>query len=101
MKVILKEDDEAFMFLRGEIQQMVKSGITEAMKELKGNREQKQEEQWCDSKRAMQILGVRKTKMQELRDNSPQNGIQMSKHGRTIRYHVPSLHRYLEQNVIR
>ena len=101
MKVILKEDDEAYTFLKAEIQQMVKAAMKEILNEVKGEHEQPEDEQWCDTKRAQEILGVQKTKMQELRDNAPENGIQMSKHGRTIRYYLPSLYSYLENHVIK
>ena len=101
MKVILKEDDEAYAFLKGEIKQMVKSALQEVLSEVKGDQEPTEDELWCNTKRAQEILGVQKTKMQELRDHAPENGIQMSRHGRTIRYFIPSLHQYLEKHVIR
>lgn len=103
MKVILKEDDEAYHFLKMEIKQIVKDALKEMASEAQrtDRGEQQEQEDWCDSKRAMQILGVKKTKMQEIRDNVPYNGIQMSRDGRTFRYYVPSLYAYLKNHLIR
>ena len=100
MKVILKEDDEAYALLKADIKQMVKSAMKEILNEVHGGTDAAEEELWCDTKRAKEILGVQKTKMQELRDNAPENGIQISRHGRTIRYYVPSLHQYLQNHIV-
>lgn len=100
MKVILKEDDEAYEMLKADIKQMFKDAFKEAIEESKANADDKEKELWCDTIRAQQILGVRKTKMQQLRDGSPENGIIMSKEGRKIRYDVSSLYQYLNKNII-
>ena len=103
MKVILKENDEAYAFLKGEIKGMVKTAMKEVLEEVGAKKErphQKEEEKWCDTKRAMKILGVKSSKMQELRDNSPMNGIRISRTGKKYSYEVVSLYAYLEKNVI-
>lgn len=101
MKVILKEDDEAYNFFKAEMREVVKSAFAELLDEfLKEKNTEHPAEEWCDSKRAMEILGVRKTKMQEIRDHAPHNGIRISKDGRTMRYHVPSLYEYLKKRLI-
>lgn len=98
MKFIFDQDDTAL--LKGEIKQMVKSALEEVVAELKATEEPCEVEIWCGTKRAQEILGVRKTKMQTIRDNSPENGIQISRDGRTIRYLVSSLEKYLEMKII-
>ncbi len=100
MKIILKEDDEAILYLKNEIRSTVKDAFRELMGEISGKKEvRKEEDEWCDSKRAREILGVKKTKMQEIRDNSPQNGIRISRESRPFRYYVPSLITYLEKRI--
>ena len=102
MKVILKEDDEAYDLLKADIKQMVKSALQEVLTEMSDNKDSEGEDQlWCGSEKAREILGIRKTKMQELRDHSPENGIKISRYGRTIRYYVPSLHQYLLNGIVR
>lgn len=102
MKVILKEDDEAYEMLKADIKQLFKSAVKEVIEEAKGVVSgSPNNELWCDTRRAQEILGVRKTKMQQLRDGSPQNGIIMSKEGRTIRYEIASLYAYLNKNIIK
>jgi len=57
---------------------------------------------WIDPPEAMKILGVTgSTKMQELRDASPGNGIVFSKHGRIIKYYRPSLLDFLKRHIVR
>ena len=101
MKVILKEDDEAYALLKADIKHMVKSAMKEILNEIQGDSTTTENELWCDTERAKEILGVERSKLQRLRDGSPENGIQISRHGRTIRYYVPSLHSYLENHVVK
>ncbi len=98
MKIILKEGEEALAFLKAEITQMVKSAMIEVISEVKDTGGGEQNQLWCDTKRAQEILGVKKTKMQEIRDLAPDNGIRLSKQGRTYRYFIPSLYGYLENH---
>jgi len=98
MKIILKEDDEALAFLKAEVVQMVKTAIREAISEVKDGQDGQQDGLWCNTKRAQEILGVQKTKMQQIRDQAPDNGIKLSKRDRSFRYYVPSLYGYLENH---
>ncbi len=99
MKVILKEGDEAYDLLMADIKLSIKQAVRELIHEVKEGEDKTEEEEWCGSERAREILGVGKTKMQELRDHSPQNGIIIRKPSpRRIRYHVPSLHRWLRSS---
>lgn len=100
MKVILKEDDEAYSFLKNEIMFLVKSAIKEVLTEAASIEKEEPEDEWCNTKRAQEILKVKATKMQEIRDNSPHNGIKMSKYGKAYRYYIPSLYQYIENKVI-
>ncbi|MCB0374785.1 MAG: hypothetical protein KDD04_02590 [Sinomicrobium sp.] len=99
MKIILKEDDEALDFLKAEVVQIVKAAITEALSEVKDGQGRQENALWCNTKRAQEILGVKKTKMQQIRDRAPHNGIRLSRQGRTFRYYVPSLYGYLENHI--
>lgn len=100
MKVIFKEDDEAFDFLKHELEKMISSAVKGIMEKI-DNKEEKQEELWCDSKRAQEILKCKKTKLQQLRDHSPDNGIILTRHGRKYEYYVPSLHEFKQRHIIR
>ena len=101
MKIILKEGDEALNFLKAEMTQVVKAAIIEVISEVKDGQGGQEDALWCNTKRAQEILGVKKTKMQQIRDRAPDNGIRLSKQGRTFRYYVPSLYGYLENHTNR
>lgn len=96
MKIIFKEGDEALVFLKDEISQMLKAAVTEVLSQVTDGQNQEQNKLWCDTKRAQEILGVKKTKMQEIRNLAPNNGIRLILQNRIYRYYVPSLYGYLE-----
>ncbi len=100
MKVIFKEDDETFDFLRQEIQKMISSAMNNILIKLE-NKDEPVQEQWCDSKRAQEILNCKKTKLQQLRDHSPDNGIILTRHGRSYEYYVPSLLEFKQRHIIK
>ena len=103
MKVILLEGDDAYNMLKGDIKEIVKSAMKEIVEESqKETLSSKEEELWVSTKEAMKILGIKgSAKMQEIRDNSPMNGIKISKNGRIFRYYKPSLQKFLEKNIIK
>jgi len=98
MKIIYKEGEEALAFLKDEISQMVKAAVTEVLSQVTDGQNQEHNKLWCNTKRAQQILGVKRTKMQEIRDGAPNNGIKLSLQSRTYLYYVPSLYGYLENH---
>lgn len=103
MKVILLEDDPALAMLTAELKAAMKEACLEVLEEYKATHKpepQGEEANWVDGNKAREILGVKKTKMQCLRDNSPMNGIVFSQHGRTLRYYKPSLFKYLEKHKV-
>ena len=100
MKILLFEEDEAYNLLKDDLSALVRVAIEEALSDMKP--EPVEEDLWVGTKEAMKILGIRgSAKMQEIRDNSPMNGIRISKNGRIYRYFKPSLLSFLNKNVMR
>lgn len=104
MKIILKEDDEALQMFEELINQVADSVVRRVEHRLKeiSNDSKTNENMWVSVTEAKDILGIRsKKKMQQIRDQSPMNGIIISKHGRTFRYHKLSLLRYLDKGILK
>lgn len=100
MKVILLEDDQAYLHLMTDIRKLVKDTIKEIKEQDKSEKEKKDEDDdWVSEGIAKQILGIKgRSKMQALRD---QRDVEFSQFGRTIRYFKPSLYEFLERNVVK
>ena len=101
MKIILKEDQDAEDFF----DQLINRAVQRATHQFRDTLEdftrkiEKPKDKWVSTEEAKKILGVKsKNKMQQLRDESPLNGIIVSQHGRTYRYFEPSLYKFLEKN---
>ncbi len=103
MKVLLYEGDEAYDLLKTEIKNIVKSALSEIISESTKNLEKvRSDDEWISKIEAMRILKIKgSSKMQEIRDNSPLNGILISKVGGIYLYYKPSLLKFLEKNIIR
>lgn len=103
MKIVVLEGDEAIAYL-DELANRVSETVLEKIEKRLNNlpdKSEKNDEIWCGTEKAKEILGVERSKMQKLRDNSPENGIQISREGRTIRYYVPSLYQYIQNHIVR
>ena len=100
MKVILLEDDQAYLHLMTDIRKLVTDTIKEIKEQEKSAKKtQEEEDKWVSEEMAKQILGIKgRSKMQVLRD---QRDIEFSQFGRTIRYYKPSLYEFLERNVVK
>ncbi len=98
MKILLLEDDEAYNKLKLDIQQIFTDSLSDLITDLRGTELQKKEEKYCNSVEAMQILGVKSTSMQVLRDGSPENGIIITRPAgkKKILYDRQSLYKYLD-----
>lgn len=104
MKVILKEGEEALEYF----DELINKAVDRTLRRFENrisemsNGSGKNEELWVALDEAKAILGIRsKKKMQQIRDESPMNGIIISKHGRTFRYLKSSLYEFLESHVVR
>lgn len=97
MKVILHEDDDAYQLLMADIKEMVKIALVEVRAGVIPDIPEEEEvKEWCNSKEAMRILDCKTTKLQEIRDNSPFNGVVIKKPSpRKIKYNIDSLYKYL------
>lgn len=102
MKVILKEEEEAEKFFNELVNRVVDRMLHKfeaRIKELQKQANNEREELWTSKEEAKKILGVKcNKKMQFLRDH---NLIRCSQHGKIIRYYVPSLFEFLEENVVK
>lgn len=100
MKVILLEDDQAYLHLMTDIRQLVRDTIKEIKEQEKSEKANKEDqEEWISEEMAKQILGIKgRSKMQILRD---QRDVEFSQFGRTIRYYKPSLYEFLEKNIVK
>ena len=110
MEIILKLGDETNSYLKALISQAVeeslkKNQLNQLLSEAEHSKEAAAVEKygkWVGTEEAQEILGVRsKGKMQMLRDQSPDNGIILSKNGRVYRYLTKSLHDFLERNIVK
>ncbi len=103
MKIILKENEEAEVFFEDLINKMAERVTHRIRRALEDVVSQDQKESlWVTTEEAKQILGIKsKKKMQQLRDESPFNGIVLSKNGRTYLYNRESLHQYLQKNIVK
>lgn len=100
MKVILLEDDQAYLHLMTDIQKLIRDTIKEIKEQERAGKGVKDEkDDWVSEEIAKKILGFKgRSKMQVLRD---QRDIQFSQFGRTIRYYKPSLYEFLEKNIVK
>lgn len=104
MKVILKEGEDALQMFEELIDQVAERVVRRVENRLKeiSNGVNKNEDLWVSLTEAKSILGIRsKKKMQQIRDESPMNGIIISKHGRTFRYNKTSLLNYLNKGILK
>ncbi|MCC6370632.1 MAG: helix-turn-helix domain-containing protein [Bacteroidia bacterium] len=53
-------------------------------------------DEWLSPNEAMQLLGIKKGRMQQLRDKG---AIKFSQHGRKIKYSKASITKYLKENI--
>lgn len=104
MKIILKEGEEAEAF----IEELINRAVERMGMQLKRVVEEavttpdRNDDQWVLTPEAKRILGIKsKNKIQQLRDESPRNGLIVSQVGRTYRYFKPSLYKYLEKKRLR
>ena len=110
MEITLKLGDETSSYLKALIGQAVQEGLIKSQLHQKLSETEHSKEsaavekygKWVGTEEAQEILGVRsKGKMQMLRDQSPDNGIILSKNGRCYRYLTKSLHDFLERNIVK
>lgn len=105
MKIILKEGEEAEQFLTSIIDraaERIANRFDLQLQEIAQQTSTKKEKKWVTLAEAKEILGVRsKSKMQQIRDESPMNGIIISQHGRIFRYERASLLKYIQKHVIK
>ena len=100
MKVILKEGEDAEAFIEQIITRVNHRFINTIEELIRGMNSTSDE--WISTEEAKKILGVKsKSKIQQLRDESPMNGLIISQHGRTFRYFKPSLYNFLEKHTIK
>ena len=104
MQVILKEGEEAENFIQNIVRLAVEKTLEKhpLLSAQRTNSVQEEKELWVDVERAKQILNVRsKNKMQQIRDESPSNGIIISKDGRKYTYLESSLYAYMRKKIVR
>ncbi|MEM9024647.1 MAG: hypothetical protein AAGB22_12955 [Bacteroidota bacterium] len=99
MKVILLEDDQALAMLENSLQSAVSAALREVVDEVRKHAQEPPDE-FVEDTEAKRILGCQRTKLQELRNGSPMNGIIISKDGRKIKYLRSSLNEYLRRNIV-
>lgn len=101
MKVILLENDEAITFLEQRITQAMKTMMEQYLPELKQvTTPSRPVNEWCDTHEALKLLGISKSKLQQLRDESHTNGLLFIKLGRTCRYHIPSIQQFIKNQIV-
>ncbi len=104
MKIILKEGEEAEAFIERIIEKTasrIAMKVDNRLEEMSQNNTSKRETKWVSTTEAKKILGIKsKGKMQQIRDESPMNGIIISQHGRTFRYERASLYKYLKKHIL-
>ncbi|MDN5201157.1 hypothetical protein QQ008_07285 [Fulvivirgaceae bacterium BMA10] len=104
MKVILRENEDAEDFFEELINKAVdrvSNHLKSVIEEVVSNTD-KSDDQWVSTEEAKRILGIKsKNKIQQLRDESPMNGLIVSQHGRTYRYFKPSLYKFLDKHKLK
>ena len=98
MKVILLEGDEAFEFWKAQMLGIVEEAVANAMAQQpeKKSNQVDEADPWCFSEEARRILGCGKTKLQELRDGAPENGLKIFRISpRKYKYDRQSLYDYI------
>ncbi len=105
MKIILKEGEEAEAFIEHIIERAanrIAMKMDDQLQEIAKNASPKREKKWVSGEEAKEILGVKsRKKMQQIRDESPMNGIIISQHGRIFRYDRASLLKYLQKHIVK
>ena len=92
MDRIIIMDEKYLNELKNEIAEAVLEGL-KTVNVISGNNQSNSE--WVDDVEASHILGYKRTKLQELRN---QRAIVFSRYGRKIKYHRPSLYEFLEKH---
>ena len=85
-----------------DIKSIVKQTIEEVLHENEITLQKQKDETklWCKSQEAKRILEIRSNSgLQIIRDNAPQNGIEIKKEGGIYLYNVMSLQRYRDNHL--
>ncbi|MFY9308292.1 MAG: helix-turn-helix domain-containing protein [Bacteroidia bacterium] len=95
MKVLLLEGDNVYEQLMKDFKKLLKETVKEVIIEFQDKPSQKGPK-WVSSIEAMEILGCKKDKLNQLRKC---NSLKSSQHGRKIRYCKKSIYDFLEKHI--